>query len=242
MIKITNLNFKNQTIENIQVNAEDIHDVELRMTKTTFKIVIKNKNEMFTKEIKKKKAVESVDFIVIKEEIPVIETPVMETQVMEEPISLGNRKDIIKETKEEIPVVKTPVMETPVMEEPISLGKMKDILKQHIPKQNTLDSYVRTIQNVSEHFKITDMHVLLTTKEKDIISYIESKYSNHSTIKSKLCSVYKAYKILNIPSDLFKQRIDYYVKNKKITQEQTKQENKKYVEEGDEIIEHFKNH
>ena len=34
MIKITNLNFQNQTIENIEVDGEDIHDVELKLTKT----------------------------------------------------------------------------------------------------------------------------------------------------------------------------------------------------------------
>jgi hypothetical protein len=213
MIKITNLNFEKRTIENIEVDGEDIHDVELRMTKTKFKIVIKKKGETIKREIKKKKAVESVDFIVIKEEIPVMETPVM----------------------------KTPVMEEPVMEEPITLGKLKELLKLHIPKQNTLDSYVRTIQQVYDHFKITDMQVLLTTKEKDIIRYIESKYSNDSTIKSKLCSVYKAYKILNFSGDIFKQRIDYYATNQTLKQEQTKQENKKTTEEGNEIIEHFNN-
>ena len=40
MIKITNLNFQNQTIENIEVDGEDIHDVELKLTKTTFKITL----------------------------------------------------------------------------------------------------------------------------------------------------------------------------------------------------------
>ena len=76
------------------------------------------------------------------------------------------------------------------MEEPVTLGKMKELLKEHIPKPNTLDSYV--IKQVHEHFKIDDMRVLLITKEQDIINYIESNYTNNSTIKSKLCSVYKA--------------------------------------------------
>ena len=40
MIKITNLNFQNQTIENIEVDSEDVHNVELKLTKTIFKIVV----------------------------------------------------------------------------------------------------------------------------------------------------------------------------------------------------------
>lgn len=74
MIKITNLNFEKRTIENIQVNGEDILDVELRMTKTKFKIVIKKKSETITKEIKKKKNEPVVDEVmVVEEEIPVME-------------------------------------------------------------------------------------------------------------------------------------------------------------------------
>jgi len=118
---------------------------------------------------------------------------------------------------------------------------LKDILKQHIPKQNTLEAYVRTIQQVYDHFKITDINELLTTKEQDIIDYIEHKYTNKSTIKSKLCSVYKAYKILNIEGELFKQRIDYYTTKNTINQDEAKQDNKKTIEEGNKIIEHFEN-
>ena len=62
---------------------------------------------------------------------------------------------------------------------------------------------------IHEHYKIDDMYVLLTIEEQDIISYIESSYTNNSTIKSKLCSVYKAYKSLEIEGNLFKQRIDF---------------------------------
>ena len=86
---------------------------------------------------------------------------------------------------------------------------MKDLLKERIPKPNTLDSYVRTIKQIHELFKIDDMYVLLTVEEQDIIAYIESSYTNTSTIKSKLCSVYKAYKSLEIKGNLFKQRIDF---------------------------------
>jgi len=74
---------------------------------------------------------------------------------------------------------------------------------------------VRTIKQIYEHFKIDNMHDLLSTKEQDIISYIESNYSNNSTIKSKLCLVYKAYKIMKIEGNLFiKQRINFAQQNK----------------------------
>jgi len=119
---------------------------------------------------------------------------------------------------------------------------MKELLKEHISKPNTLDSFVRTIKQVHEHFKIDDMRVLLSTKEQDIICYLESNYTNNSTIKSKLCSVFKAYKILEIEGNLFKQRIDFYATKQTLKQEETKQENKKSVDEGDKIISHFKNH
>ena len=101
---------------------------------------------------------------------------------------------------------------------------------------------MRTIKQVHEHFEIDDMRVLLSTKEQDIICYIESNYTNNSTIKSKLCSVYKAYKILEIEGNLFKQRIDFYATKQTLKQQKTKEENKKSVDEGDKIISHFKNH
>ena len=121
----------------------------------------------------------------------------------------------------------------------ITLGKMKDLLKQHIPKKNTLDTYCRTIQQVYHHFKIEDMNELLKSKEQDIIDYIEKEYNNNSTIKSKLCSIYKAYKILNIESELFKNRIDHYATKQNIDKDKNKETNKKTIEEGDFIIKHF---
>jgi hypothetical protein len=54
MIKITNLNFQTQTIDNIEVDGEDIHNVELKLRKTTFKIVLVKEGETIKKQIKKK--------------------------------------------------------------------------------------------------------------------------------------------------------------------------------------------
>ena len=222
MIKITNLNFQNRTIENIEVDGEDIHEVEMKLTETILKITLVKAGVSFQKQIEKKDVSNEVVDV-----------------VMDEPI--------MEEVREEIEEVVEPIMEEVREEieedvEPVTLGKMKELLKEHISKPNTLDSYVRTIKQVHEHFKIDDMRVLLFTKEQDIINYIESNYTNNSTIKSKLCSVYKAYKILEIEGNLFKQRIDFYATKQTLKQEETKEENKKSVEEGDAIVEHFKNH
>ena len=83
------------------------------------------------------------------------------------------------------------------------------------------------------------MNELLKTKEQDIIDYIEKQYNNNSTIKSKLCSIYKAYKILNIESELFKNRIDHYATKQNIDKDKNKEATKKTTEEGEFIIKHF---
>ena len=208
MIKITNLNFQNQTIENIDVDGESINNLEIKLTKTKFNIVIvKEDGKSIKKEIKKKNVPEFVDLVMdeLEEEIeavviePVEEKPVVEP-VVEEPFVKEpvGKEPVIEEPVVE-PVGEEPVIEEPVVEEPImeveeehvmiTLGKMKDLLKQHIPKKNTFDTYFRTIQQVYHYFKIEDMNELLKTKEQDIIDYIEKQYNNNSTIKSKLCSI-----------------------------------------------------
>ena len=40
MMKITNLNLQNQTIEKIEVDCENFDNVEFKLTKTKFNIVI----------------------------------------------------------------------------------------------------------------------------------------------------------------------------------------------------------
>jgi len=252
MIKITNLNFQNQTIENIEVDGDDIHDVELKLTKTIFKITLNKAGVSIQKQIEKKDICNEVVDVVMDE--PVMEKIEKENDEEVEPVMEEVHEEIeeavepiMEKVHEEIEEVVEPVMdevheEIEEVVEPVTLGKMKELLKEHIPKPNTLDSYVRTIKQVHEHFKIDDMRVLLSTKEQDIICYIESNYTNNSTIKSKLCSVYKAYKILEIEGNLFKQRIDFYTTKQTLKQEETREENKKSVDEGDKIISHFKNH
>jgi hypothetical protein len=97
-------------------------------------------------------------------------------------------------------------------------------------------SYGRTIQQVFEYFKVQTIHELL---EQDIIDYIEEKYESISTIKSKLCAMYKVYKLLNLTSDLFKSKIDYYVNKQTLHQDKHRELNKKTTQEGDAIIKYF---
>ena len=242
MIKITNLNFQNQTIENIEVDGDDIHDVELKLTKTIFKITLNKAGVSIQKQIEKKDICNEVVDVVMEE---LVEDEIAEAFIADEVVELPDKITEIEkkmnEIENELNTIENqmindeddePVMEKieneieevvePVSEEPVTLGKMKELLKEHIPKPNTLDSYVRTIKQVHEHFKIDDMRVLLSTKEQDIICYLESNYSNNSTIKSKLCSVYKAYKILEIEGNLFKQRINFYATKQRLKQEEKK--------------------
>jgi hypothetical protein len=116
---------------------------------------------------------------------------------------------------------------------------VKDVLKAHIPKKNTLDSYCRTMEQVYNYFKVENIHELLSTKEKDIIHYLEKKYESISTIKSKLCAMYKVYKLLNIKSESFKNKIEHYAYEQKINQDKHRELNKKNVADGDAIIEYF---
>ena len=157
MIKISNLNFQNQTIETIEVNGETVDNLEIKLTKTKFNIVIVKDGKSIKKEIKKKDNI--VDLVIedtmenIKEEVEEVVEDIKE--VVEENI----KEVVVEDIKEE--VVK-----------PVTLAKMKDVLKAHIPKKNTLDSYCRTMEQVYYNFKVENIHALLSTKEQDIIHYL----------------------------------------------------------------------
>ena len=198
MIKITNLNFQNQTIESIEVNGETVDNLQIKLTKTKFNIVIVKDEKVIQKEIQKKDNI--VDVII--EDVEEVIKDIKENELVQEPDN-------------------------------ITLAKVKDLLKEHIPKKNTLVSYGRTIQQVFEYFKVQTIHELL---EQDIIDYIEEKYESISTIKSKLCAMYKVYKLLNLEGQLFKSRIEHYAYEQKINQDKHRELNKKSVAEGDAII------
>jgi len=220
MIKISNLNFQNQTIETIEVNGECIENLEIKLTKTKFNIVIVKDGKSIKKEIKKKDAI--VDVVI--EEVEFVQEVVVE-----------DIKEVVAED------IKEEVEEVVEVKEQVTLAKVKDVLKAHIPKKNTLDSYCRTMEQVYNYFKVEDIHELLSTKEQDIIHYLEEKYKSISTIKSKLCAMYKVYKLLNLTSELFKNKIEHYAYEQKINQDKHKELNKKTTQEGDAIIEYFEN-
>ena len=225
MIKISNLNFQNQTIETIEVNGETVDNLEIKLTKTKFNIVIVKNNKSIKKEINKK---DNIVDLVIEDTMEEVVEDIKE--VVEE-----NIKEVVEENIKEVVVedIKEEVVK------PVTLAKMKDLLKAHIPKKNTLDSYCRTMEQVYGYFKVEDIHELLSTKEKDIIHYLEEKYESISTIKSKLCAMYKVYKLLNLTSELFKNKIEHYAYEQKINQDKHKESNKKTVADGDAIIEYF---
>ena len=95
--------------------------------------------------------------------------------------------------------------------------------------------------DVYNHFKLTDINALLRTNEAEIIHYIENKYEKSLTIKSKLCGIYKCYKVLNITSDLFKNKIEEYKYKTETQRDKEKDMNKKDTDEGNKLIEQFKN-
>ena len=54
MIKISNLNFQNQTIETIEVNGETVDNLEIKLTKKKFNIVIVKDGKSIKKKVKKR--------------------------------------------------------------------------------------------------------------------------------------------------------------------------------------------
>ena len=54
MMKITNLNFQ-KTIEKIEVDCENVDNVEIKLTKTKFNIVIVKDGKSINKKSKRKK-------------------------------------------------------------------------------------------------------------------------------------------------------------------------------------------
>ena len=54
VMKITNLNFQNKTVEKIEVDCDNFDNIEIKLTKTKFNIVIFKDGKSFKKEIKKK--------------------------------------------------------------------------------------------------------------------------------------------------------------------------------------------
>ena len=229
MIQINNINFSQKNIESIQIDSDDVKGVEVELQDNKFKLtIIKNTNE------------------IIKEEINDINI------IHNEP-EQGEPKE--EEPKEEEPKKEEPKEEEPKDEEPepeeqpnpdetinivITLEKFKDILEAKIEKENTAKTYFRTVKDLYKHFKPNDMIDLLS-KEEEIIVYLEQQYKLTSTLKNKLCGIYKCYILLNIESKLLKDKIEHYRITQSIKEDKNNHEDKKTIEEADTILAYFKN-
>ena len=81
----------------------------------------------------------------------------------------------------------------------------------------------------------------LLDKEKEIIEYLEKEYKTTSTLKNKLCGIYKCYTLLNVESKLLKDKIESYNITQAIIEDKKNQEEKEQIEEADKILDYFKN-
>lgn len=257
MIKIQNINFNNRTIENVEANGETISNIEMKLLKTKFTITIMKEGQIIKKEIKKKKNEEIIKELYIQDEDEpienqpiqeeIIETPdtieevVIEPQSIQEEIIEPIKTQPIQEVIIETQPIQEVIIETPEPIEIITLEQMEELLRKNIPKENTFSTYLRTIKDVYNHFKISNVKELLITKEEEIIKYIETQYDKNSTIKNKICSIYKAYDLLNLKSDLFKTTIQNYRAKLTIQIDEEKDSKKQTIDEGDKIIEDFNN-
>ena len=66
----------------------------------------------------------------------------------------------------------------------------------------------------------------LLDKEKEIIEYLEKEYKTTSTLKNKLCGMYKCYTLLNVESKLLKDKIESYNITQAIIEDKKNQEEK----------------
>jgi len=88
-------------------------------------------------------------------------------------------------------------------------------------KKNTWKTYYRTVRDLYKYFNSNGIKDLFS-KEKDIIEYLEKQYKTTSTLKSKLCGIYKCNTHLNIESTLLKDKIESYNMTQAIIEDKKK--------------------
>ena len=149
---------------------------------------------------------------------------------------------MVEVVKEEIVVEDEGEVEVEPASKKIMIEEVKHIIYENIPKKNTRDTYFRTIKQVYNNFQADDVYELLKI-ETEIVKFIEEKYEKHSTIKNKLCGMYKVYNLLNIESLLLKDKIDQYMVSLSIQEDKEKENStdKKILEEAEQIVTYFKN-
>ena len=159
---------------------------------------------------------------------------VIEEIIQEKLDDTPNNKVVNEEVSEE-------VVEEKVIEK-LTIDDLKKIIYETIPKKNTAETYFRTIKQVHDNFDEDDVNELLK-KENEIIEFIETKYDKLSTIKNKLCGVYKVYNLLNLESNVLKSKIDHYMVSLSIQEDKKKEDptDKKTIQEAELIVNYFKN-
>ena len=140
---------------------------------------------------------------------------VIEEIIQEKLDDTPNNKVVNEEVSEE-------VVEEKVIEK-LTIDDLKKIIYETIPKKNTAETYFRSIKQVYDNFDEEDVHILLK-KENDIIEFIEKKYDKFTTIKNKLCGVYKVYNLLNLESNVLKSKIDHYMVSLSIQEDKKKED------------------
>ena len=200
MTKISNINFSEKTVENIEV-CGILKEIKCEFHDNIFKITIMNNDE----------------------------------EVIEEAFEEENVEHEVEE-----PVVEEPVVEEPVNKK-LTIADVKNIIYENILKKNTAEMYFRSVKQVYDNFKEDDIHKLLL-KENEIIEFIETKYDKLTTIKNKLCGMYKVYNLLNLECTLLKSKIDHYMMTISIDEDKKKENpmDKKSVEEAEQIVNYFK--
>lgn len=191
-------------------------------------IIYDNQTTVIKKNIKKFEVDIKNDDLIIK----VIEKEPEEEVLTYEP-EPEEIKQNIKMEIQEIP------KEEPTEKEIIDLPKVKEILNNCCGTKNTADTYFRSIKHLSKLFPEQDIKDMLKNNTDAIIKYLELEYENYNSLITKLSAVLKIYRLLKLPEEninKYADKIEYYKQKREIKHDTEKEENKKTVEEGTEIL------
>ena len=162
MMKITNLNFQNQTIEKIEVDCENVDNVEIKLTKTKFNIVIVKDGKSIKKEIKKKNVPEVVDLVI--EDIEEVFEPVTEV-IEEEPVTEVIEEEPVTKVIEEEPVKE--VIEEESVTEVIEKEVVTEVIEEEI-EEVVVESVIDDIQEEIEEV-VAEPVMITLGKLKDLL-------------------------------------------------------------------------
>jgi len=188
MLIIKEIDFTQRKVIGLETDGELI---EVSLTETKLKLVFSKENIVVEKEIEKVKDEDKL-FDVIAEE-----------DVKEEV------KEVSKKQKQTTNFIKN----NTIQEKPL-----KGVLEASRTLDTTFQEVYSCIDDVYNNFNIDNMYELLTTKEDEIISYIEKKHNNNNftfqndsfTIQRDLVYIGRCYKLLKIDCELLRNKIGEY--------------------------------